>query len=600
MSKTLSRYRNLAIELEIWNKRNFYPATFLCIVQLFLAFLDLAAVGLMTLSIAIASSSFTRGSPGDLSKRFLDFFELQNFDLRSQVVLIGIAAIVLLIGKTFLSLGVFRISLDFVQKRTNELSSSLIRQFFQQSADEILSASRQKSIWTLTSGTISLSMGVYKFFLGLSADIILILVIFVGLATIDLVTASLALFIFASSSMLAYGIINGRTVKISREKQNSDIVSSQKLQDLLALYKELIVRNENERHVDDVIAARSRFIVSLTRIQFFQSISKYLMEIVLVVSIAALGAYVIAENDLSRSIALFTLFLAGSGRMLPAILRLQSSFLAVNASVSGADETLRLLKRLKSKLPYKSVNSPPSNTPKDFSAKVVFEKVHFRFKEGKQIIKNLDFDIDSGSFFGIVGTTGVGKSTLLDLMLGLRTPTAGKISISGLEPRDAFVNFPGKVAYVPQEIRIIGGSILGNLTLNQVNIPQDDRWIMHLMKMVKLEDLVKRFGLRETLGENDFALSGGQRQRLGIARAMVTRPKLLILDEATSALDYETEIEILRKLRSFRGLTIVLVTHRIQTLKHADKILFMGKRVFHSVGDYGDLRKFIGGKAMMR
>jgi ABC-type bacteriocin/lantibiotic exporter with double-glycine peptidase domain len=594
VKKSFLRYQKIVIELEVWNKRNVYPAVFLCIVQIALATLDLVALGMLSLSVAIASSSLTRGSPGTISQRFLDIFNLTDLSLTIQVTVFGGVSIILLIAKTILSLVVFRISLEFVRKRTSELSSFLIKRFFTQSPEEVLASDRQKNIWILTSGATSLSMGVYKFFLTIAADLVLVVVIFAGLALIDLVTASLALVVFSSTSMLAYGLINKKTMEISRQKQDNDILSSQKIQDFLALYKELIVRHEQSEKIEEVVSARSKFIYSLSRIQFLQSISKYLMEIVLVVSMSVLGFYVVSQNDISRSVALFTLFLAGSGRMLPAILRLQSSFLALNASISGSEETMKLIYRVKSGVERKGHFTERRKTPRNFVAEIDCKKVNFAFGNTKPIIRDLSFQIRPNSFFGIVGPTGVGKSTLLDLLLGLREPTSGEITISGLNPRQAFIQHPGRVAYVPQEVRIIGGSIASNMSLGGLKPKLADDFILRLMTLVQLEDLVERFGLHGSLGENDFSLSGGQRQRLGIARALSTNPQLLILDEATSALDFDTEENILQKLRRYPNLTVVLVTHRLRIFHNSDTVLYLGKRSSQRIEKYGDLRELLG------
>jgi ABC-type bacteriocin/lantibiotic exporter with double-glycine peptidase domain len=594
VKKFFLRYKKLATELEIWNKKNLYPAILLCVIQLVLAALDLLALGLLTLSVAIASSSLTRGNPGDTSQRVLDLLNLSNQNVTFQVIVLGGTSISFLIMKTLLSLIVFRISLEFVRKKANDLTSYLIRTFFVQSPEDALATNRQKSIWILTSGSTSLSMAVYKFFLGLMADSILIVVIFVGLASIDLITAILALVLFSTTSIISFGLLNKHLVKKSREKQDLDILSSQNIQDYLSLYKELIVRHQQKEKIEEIVSIRTRFIDSFSQIQFLQSISKYVMEIVLVVSMSILGVYVIIQNDISRSIAVFTLFLAGSGRMLPAILRLQSSFLAVNSSISGSEETLRLIRRIKAASESKRNLGISKDTNSGFVANVEFKSVNFGFGEKNTILNDLSFQVLPNTFFGVIGPSGVGKSTLLDLMLGLRLPRSGEITISGLNPTQAFIQYPGKVAYVPQEVRIIGGSIASNMSLGGLKPKPADDFILRLMALVQLEDLVERFGLRGSLGENDFSLSGGQRQRLGIARALSTNPQLLILDEATSALDFDTEEDILEKLRRHPNLTVVLVTHRLRNFHNSDTVLYLGKQGSQRIEKFGDLREFLG------
>jgi ABC-type bacteriocin/lantibiotic exporter with double-glycine peptidase domain len=202
-------------------------------------------------------------------------------------------------------------------------------------------------------------------------------------------------------------------------------------------------------------------------------------------------------------------------------------------------------------------------------------------------------EIRAGSIVAIVGPSGAGKSTLTDLILGLLTPKSGSVSISGYEPSKAIAKWPGQIAYVPQEVRIFDGSLAENIT--QGYSPEE---IMGFDLMDTLQDsaLTELFrtsldGFAVELGTKGARLSGGQIQRVGIARALLTKPKLIVFDEATSALDADTESIITETLAKLRGnTTVVIVAHRLSTVLNADSVIYLQEGQIVAEGSFGEVR----------
>jgi ABC-type multidrug transport system fused ATPase/permease subunit len=207
----------------------------------------------------------------------------------------------------------------------------------------------------------------------------------------------------------------------------------------------------------------------------------------------------------------------------------------------------------------------------------VVDNVSFGYSSKEDyLIKNLSLTISEGQFVAITGPSGAGKTTILDLMLGLHIPTSGQIKLSNTEPRKAFQNWPGAVAYVPQDVFIFDGTLKENVCLGFASEDIADHFVKELLVALGLENLINEVGIYGQVGDRGSRLSGCQRQRLGIARALLTRPKLLILDEATSSLDAESEKLIgdyLEKMKS--KVTVVVVAHRLSTIKNADRILYL-------------------------
>jgi len=209
-----------------------------------------------------------------------------------------------------------------------------------------------------------------------------------------------------------------------------------------------------------------------------------------------------------------------------------------------------------------------------FEKEISIEDVSFSYPgEKNKVLKDVNFKIYKGSFVGIIGKSGAGKTTLVDLILGLLEVTEGKIMVDGVNIFDKIRAWQANLAYVPQSIYLIDGSIKENIALGVPKDKIDDVKIANVLKMSELYDFVEELtdNINTHVGERGIKLSGGQRQRIGIARALYCEPKILILDEATSALDNETEKSITDTILKLKGeLTIISIAHRMSTLKSCD------------------------------
>jgi ATP-binding cassette subfamily C protein len=196
----------------------------------------------------------------------------------------------------------------------------------------------------------------------------------------------------------------------------------------------------------------------------------------------------------------------------------------------------------------------------------------------------------------ITGSSGAGKTTLVDLLLGVHTPTSGDIYIAGLSPLDAFRKWPGATAYVPQDTIIVNGNIWENIALGFDYDPEHEKYVREALKLSNLEDYVQSLpeGLFTKVGDRGHKLSGGQRQRLGIARALFTKPKLLVLDEATSSLDAQTEDNIAKAINKAKENSLVIVVaHRLATVRRADLVIYLENGQVKAQGSFDEVRKLV-------
>jgi len=212
---------------------------------------------------------------------------------------------------------------------------------------------------------------------------------------------------------------------------------------------------------------------------------------------------------------------------------------------------------------------------------LVFDNTSYQYPNApKPSIDALSLTIPVGARIGVVGSSGAGKSTMVDLLLGLLKPTTGRILVDGKELDDGTVHsWQRNVGYVPQEIFLLDASIMENVAFKFAGLRINEAQVVNCLRAVNLYDFVMNEmpdGLHTLIGERGVRMSGGQRQRLGIARALYTDPAMLILDEATSALDNVTELEVMKAVNDLtRSKTVVMVAHRLSSLRDCETILFL-------------------------
>jgi ABC-type multidrug transport system fused ATPase/permease subunit len=380
------------------------------------------------------------------------------------------------------------------------------------------------------------------------------------------------------------------------------VKSNEAISELLLTIKERRVRNSEKSFLESVYKGRLGISELQAEMKFLPMVSKYFFEIGLVLITVTITVLQFYFSESSRAIANLVVFLAASGRIAPAVLRIQQGIVGIKNNLGGASLTQELiheLDRLETSDFHEDDPEPRSRiSALHFFPSIKFENVSFKYtKEAEFSIKNVSVEFPACSFTALVGPSGGGKSTLIDLCLGFYKPSQGSILVSGQEPNGFIKMFPGKIGFVPQETLIVKNTLRENILLGiDVELTAEE-W-ESLIKSCRLESLVQELpnGLDTHLGEFGSQLSGGQKQRIGIARAMVLRPQLIFLDEATSALDAETEL-VLSKLiygdrdeRQRNNRTVIAIAHRLSSIREADNIIFVADGEIRGQGNFDKLR----------
>jgi ATP-binding cassette, subfamily B, bacterial PglK len=237
--------------------------------------------------------------------------------------------------------------------------------------------------------------------------------------------------------------------------------------------------------------------------------------------------------------------------------------------------------------------SDAASAPLPFTDAIVLEHVSFTYEDAERpALTDLDLTIRRGDAVGVVGPTGAGKSTLVDVLCGLLVPTAGRVLIDGRDLREVPRAWGRAIGYVPQAVALIDDSLRRNIALGVADDAVDDDRVHEVVRMAQLQEFVASLpqGLATSVGEHGVRLSGGQRQRVGIARALYHRPHVLVFDEATAALDNHTEAELLRAVEPLRGaLTLIIVAHRLTSVRCCDRLVLLADGGVAGEGRYEDL-----------
>jgi ATP-binding cassette subfamily C protein len=313
---------------------------------------------------------------------------------------------------------------------------------------------------------------------------------------------------------------------------------------------------------------------------------------------AAIVFFIIRGGDLTAIISTISVYILAGYRMMPELA-------AIFTSISGIQHYRPILDKIYHELAVEGALAPvpdqpqptASNAPAEaltFARDIQLQDIVFQYEESDTIIDHLTLTIPKGAVIGFAGTTGAGKTTLIDIMLGLHAPVSGGLYVDSQRIEEANVRAWRKmIGYVPQEIYLIDDTIRANIAYGIPVREIDDERIRLAAKIAAIDQFIETElpeGYQTMVGERGVRLSGGQRQRLGLARALYRQPEFLVLDEATSALDGATEASVVRSIHELSQVrTIVIIAHRLNTLKACDQIYLLEKGQIIDQGTYDEL-----------
>ena len=596
VSLNLSSFKFTEIKkvLLLLDKKDRFKLFLVLIINTFLAFLDLFGVALIGITSAILIRGLQGLAAGDQVTRFLELLNLNGLPQQSLLILLGGTAIFFFILKTILSVYFLRKTLRYMSIRNAQISSSLVSKMLNRPVEKIFSKPIQHQIYTVTGGVERLVGGAVTSLVVIASDLVLLLVILVGLMLVDPITSIGTFFVFTGIAFLLYFLLHKRVAILNTKSAYQSIYFNQKVSEGINSFRDLFIKGGREFYVNEIRKTKMQLAGYDAEIRFIPNISKYTIEISVILGIALISGIQFYLFDSNRAIAVISVFIAASTRIAPAIIRLQQNVIVVKSSLSGAKPTFELIDELNGIKELEKTETLITTNHTDFSPKVKLSNLKYTYSGAPDdTIQDISLDISEGKFIALVGPSGGGKSTLIDLILGLFAPSSGSVTISGLTPVDTIKKWPGSIGYVPQDVFIENSTVKENICLgfNPESVPDDLVW--KALQLADLSDFVKGLDgqLSYRISDAGKNLSGGQRQRLGIARAILTKPKIVIFDEATSALDAETENRVSESILKLTGeCTVIFIAHRLSVVRSADMIYYIDKGRIINQGTFDELR----------
>jgi ABC-type multidrug transport system fused ATPase/permease subunit len=575
--------------LSLLDKRERGQLVFVLFAMLLMGVIELAGVGSLGpfISVVANPSIIHTNSYFNAIYNYFNFSSDNTF-----IVFAGIAAIAVLVFSNIFLASVNFIINYYSGKRRHSMAMRLFEKYL-----------RQPYIFFLNTNTAELSrsiLGDINVFvdrvlitsLNLISSSIICLAIIVLLIIINPFLSLVASSVIGLSYLILYSIIRKYIARIGRERSVQNTLQYKYVNETFGGIKDIKILGKERVFLNLFSEPSKKFATNDMKNEIISEIPKYIIETIAIGGILCVIVLMVHSGaKMDEFLPVLTIYAFGAYRLLPS---LQKIFRAVS-SIKYHFQIIDNLNRDYNLLPDGASLSGDETPRMQFEREIQLENIVFAYPNTtKDTIKNQSLAIKNNTSVALVGSTGCGKTTIIDIILGLLEAKSGRIFVDGAEINDTNrKNWQKNLGYVPQSIYLTDDTIRNNIAFGIDPQKIEDEAIIQAAKIANIHDFVSgelSEGYNTVIGERGIRLSGGQRQRIGIARAVYHDPSVLILDEATSALDSLTEIAIMDAIKNLRNKkTIIMIAHRITTVKSCDVIYLMEKGTIIDSGHYNDL-----------
>jgi ABC-type multidrug transport system fused ATPase/permease subunit len=572
---------------------------FLTGLRALLSLLDLA--GILAIGFVVTSTAVFLTSGSD-PNRVLEFAGIQIPAVNAQTLpWVSAGVLLLFLTKAFLSVILTKKAAFFVATIEARSARTIAEISFGGDLVDARKRSREEMMYAIQAGSPSAFNVLLNAVNALATETVLFVVICLGFLFVDPWATLAAVLYFGLIALVMQYFVGSLMTKAGQIAAEGAVAANTAISDLLSVFRELLVLGKRDKYIDGIYRARAAAADSAANQYYLSGMPRYIIEAALLVGVALFVLAQALAGDIVKSAATIGVFLSGGFRLTAALLPLQNALLTIKSvlpSARTAHEILELATEHETESRQKTMSKRassrnPSTEFLNFPIGVELKDVSFSYPNADQpALRNASFEIQAGTQVALMGPSGAGKSTIADLLCDVLTPTSGIIvRSSSLHSEDVF-NKLGRVSYVPQRPGLVSGTILENVALAENEDEVSREQALEALQLANLAELISELpdGLDTPLGKLQDGLSGGQMQRLGLARALYTKPGLLVMDEATSALDAGSEAEIQKALDSMKGkVTVVLIAHRLNTIQHADKVILVEDGLVKDSGTFKEL-----------
>lgn len=563
--------KELLVIISPRDKKNLIGVLFLVILMALIE--SAGVVSIMPFLAVLANPSIVE------SNSFLiALFELTKYNSHEEFIALlgGFSILIIFFSSLFKIFTQYKL-IEFSSIQRHKLSSRLLKLYLQQDYEFFIQRNSSSLIKNVLSETDQLIWSLIQPVLVLISYCVVIIAMTILLLFYDLLMAITLATILISFYFTAYKIIKIKLDIIGESFAHANKMRYKSCQEALGGIKDIIVNNAQNGYIEDFNVHSKVFARNLATKDILGQVPRYFIEAIGYSCLIGLSIFlVISGKNVSHILPVLGLYGFAAYRMLPAA---QNIYI----SITQIKFTEHIFKKLKTEFNLESKNEHIEYKEQDilvFNKGIYLKNISFSYPSRPSLLVLDDFNlkISKNQTIGIVGKSGKGKSTLMDVILGLLKPQDGKVYIDDVELTLSNMHLWHKiVGYVPQDIYLIDKSIAENIAFGVNKYEINMEAVIYAAQLANIDNFIREQlsnGYHTTIGERGVMLSGGQKQRIGIARALYKDPSVLLFDEATSSLDIETECEVNKTIQSLKGFkTVIIIAHRTSTLSNCDMIL---------------------------
>jgi ABC-type multidrug transport system fused ATPase/permease subunit len=545
-------------------------------------------IGFLTTSVAISLSMQT-GSPKTVT---IASITLPLMDLKS-LPLFVVGILFIFISKAVISVVLTSKLARFLARIEARAVRVIAENAYGHGLEKARENKREDVVFAIQVGSQSAFNGLLNSTGVLIAEGVLFLLVLASFAVIDPLAALGAILYFGAVGVLIQFFIGRLMHKTGTKITKSVVETNVGVSDLADIVREASILGIGSYFYDRIYNSRMSASGNYATQFVLAGMPRYIVETALLAAIALFILSQTLTGNLETTAATLAIFLSGGLRLTASLLPLQSALLTLKQSGPSANKAFELIYggSYSRAAPQASIVSELRRDP----VSVKLRNLSFEYgNSDAKVLNSISLEITKGSQVAFIGISGAGKSTIADIILGLLDPSTGEVLIDGFPPKHLVDKEPGIFGYVPQRPGMISGTISENIALGSQPTEIDEVRLLKAIQDANLLSVIEQLpqGLNTEIGNRKDELSGGQLQRIGLARALYSKPKLLIMDEATSALDAESENEINKALDSMRGkVTVILIAHRLNTIQRSDEVFLVENGEITAHGKFSSLMK---------